>query len=114
MARRILGALIGLALVGCEATGFTRVDYVNISDRDGTIDYAQVLTGTRVAVTDEIDLDLAIGEFFDLSSEDPETFLGIGGAWTWEFITLSATADLFRPWVSGREFTLGVTLEIEH
>lgn len=111
--------LLVLLAVGCGATRYARVEYLNVRDRDGELaEYVQTTTGVRYEVVeDHVQIDVGGGLHRDLVWGEEEygvPVLSLGGAAYAGKVTLFASFDVIEPWKRRRELTGYVSLEVQY
>ena len=112
-----VGAVILLAtwLTGCHSQRrFSRVEYFNISDRAGTIDYAQATTGVRYSIGESVDVEAGLGEQYYSDDSSVRTFTILVASWSWGPFDFFTGVDVLEPWDEQREFTTYTALEVEY
>lgn len=88
-----------LWLTSCNATGYTRIDYVKAPDYE----FSQVTTGARYTLG-YLDFDLGAGEYME-PHEESRPLLSTGVSYSRGMMELSATVDVLEPWETPEFFS---------
>ena len=100
------------SLFSCAgANGYHRAEYFNSDD---VFQYAQVMSGTRYALTERLDIDLGVGEYFDLDGTDPREVITAGVTFDYGRLSIHTSADVIGPWESKPEFSVYGAIELSY